>query len=102
MMSSLRFCPLSFSRPSQPHDYLGYFTDVKELTVIDTKTEEEFIINNEVFHYTSGLLYLGGEQFLVTEGMTGNRKRTYLLKCLSQEVFILPDLNIERMHFCMG
>lgn len=101
-MSPLRFCPFSFTKPSQPHDYLGYFTDVKEMTVLDTNTEEEFTIHNEVFHYSSGLLYLGGEQFLVTEGMTANRKRTYLVKCLSHEVFRLPDLNTERMHFCMG
>ena len=101
-MSPLRFCPLSHSRPAQPYDYLGYYSDVKELTIIDTRTEEEFTINNDIFHYTSGLLYLGGEQFLVTESMTGNRKRTYLVKCLSHEVFRLPDLNTERMHFCMG
>lgn len=101
-MSPLRFCPISFSRPSQPHDYLGYYSDVKELTILDTKTEEEFTINNDLFHYTSGLLYLGGEQFLVTEGMTENKKRTYLVKCLSHEVFRLPDLNTERMHFCLG
>ena len=101
-LSPLRFCPLSFSRPSQPYDYIGYYTDVKELTILNSKTEEEFTIDNEIFHYTSGLLYLGGEQFLVTEGMTANRKRTYLVKCLAQEVFRLPDLVTERMHFCMG
>lgn len=101
-MTPLRFCPLSFTRPVQPHDYLGYYSDVKELTVINTKTEEEFTLSNEIFHFTSGLLYLGGEQFLVTEGITANRKRTYLVKCLSSEVFRLPDLVTERIHFCMG
>lgn len=101
-MTPLRFSSLNFSRPSQPHDYLGYFTDVKELTILNTQEEEEFSITNDIFHFTSGLLYLGGEQFLVTEGMTGNKKRTYLVKCLSNEVFRLPDLNTERMHFCMG
>lgn len=101
-MTPLRFCPLKFTRPSQPYEYIGYYSDVKELTVLNTETEEEFALSNEIFHYTSGLLYLGGEQFLVSEGMSANRKKTYLVKCFSSEVFRLPDLVNERIHFCMG
>lgn len=101
-MTPLRFCPLNFTRPSQPYEYIGYYSDVKELTVLNTETEEEFALSNEIFHYTSGLLYLGGESFLVTEGMTANKKKTYLVKCFSSEVFRLPDLVNERIHFCMG
>jgi hypothetical protein len=98
----LHFTPLHFSMPAQPYSYIGYFADTKELTVFDTRTEEEFNISNEIFHYTSGLLYLGGDQFLATAGVAAGKKQTFLVKCSSKEVTRLPDLEEERIHFCMG